>query len=70
MADVDSDGLCKLEKKVNYYLVKLLSMNAINEDEFNLLKPMDSSYPDLYGLPKLHKPYTPPTSNSINVSFT
>ncbi|CAH8588028.1 unnamed protein product [Schistosoma mattheei] len=70
LADVDFDGLRKLEKKVNSNLVKLLNMNAINKDEFNLLKPMGSAYPNLYGLPKIHKPNTPSTSNSIYVSVT
>ncbi|VDO98135.1 unnamed protein product [Schistosoma margrebowiei] len=59
LADVDFDGLRKLKKKVNSNLVKLLNMNAINKDEFNLLKPMGSAYPNLYGLPKIHKPNTP-----------
>ncbi|CAH8662813.1 unnamed protein product [Schistosoma rodhaini] len=59
MADVDSDGLHKLEKKVNSNLTKLLNMNAIDKDEFHLLKPMGSVYPHLYGLPKIHKPNIP-----------
>ncbi|VDP48079.1 unnamed protein product [Schistosoma margrebowiei] len=59
LTDVDFDGLRKLEKKVNSNLVKLLNMNVINKDEFNLLKPMGSAYPNLYGLPKIHKPNTP-----------
>ena len=59
MADFDSDGLHKLEKKVNSNLTKLLNMNAIDKDEFHLLKPMGSVYPHLYGLPKIHKPNIP-----------
>lgn len=40
MADVDSDGLCKLERKINSNLMKLPKINAVNKKEFNLLEPL------------------------------
>ena len=55
MTDVDSDGLRKLEKKVDSNIMKLLEMNAINKDELNSLKSMGPVYPDSYGLPRIYK---------------
>lgn len=56
MPDAEFGGLSKLEGKINSTLVKLLHMNIIGREEFNLLKPIGSEYRHLHGLPKIHKP--------------
>lgn len=70
MFDVDTDRLRKLRRKVNSNLMKLLNMNTINKEEFNLLKHMSSVYFSLYGLPKTHKLNNALRFISINVSIT
>ncbi|CAH8820668.1 unnamed protein product, partial [Trichobilharzia szidati] len=55
IADVPSDDIRKLEGKVNSHLVKLRGLDVIDKQEFNSLKPMGSDFPNLYGLPKIHK---------------
>lgn len=52
IADVDSDGLRKLERKVDQNLRKLLEKNAVKKDELNLLNSMGS---DQQGPLKVHK---------------
>ncbi|VDO81023.1 unnamed protein product [Schistosoma margrebowiei] len=49
----------KLESRVKSNLLKLLKMNVINNEEFNILKPSGSVLPNLYELPKIHKPNIP-----------
>lgn len=55
IADVDSDGLRKLERKVDQNLRKLLEKNAVKKDELNLLNSMGSVYSDQQGPLKVHK---------------
>uniref|UniRef100_A0A5K4F1X7 Reverse transcriptase domain-containing protein n=1 Tax=Schistosoma mansoni TaxID=6183 RepID=A0A5K4F1X7_SCHMA len=60
LQDVSSNiNVRKLESRVKSNLLKLLKMNVINNEEFNILKPSGSVLPNLYGLPKIHKPNIP-----------
>ncbi|VDP97513.1 unnamed protein product [Trichobilharzia regenti] len=55
IADVPSDDIRKLEGKETSHLVKIQGMDIIDKEEFNPLKAMGSDFPNLYGLPKIHK---------------
>ncbi|VDQ09533.1 unnamed protein product [Trichobilharzia regenti] len=55
VADVPLDDIRKLEGKATSHLVKLRGMDVIDKHEFNSLKPMGYDFPNLYGLPKIHK---------------
>ncbi|VDP99300.1 unnamed protein product [Trichobilharzia regenti] len=55
IADVPSDDIRKLEGKLTSHLVKLRGIDVIDKQEFNSLKPMGSDFPNLHGLPKIHK---------------
>ncbi|CAH8858666.1 unnamed protein product [Trichobilharzia szidati] len=55
IADVPSDDIRELVGKVTSRLVELRGMVVIDKQEFNSLKPMVSDYPNLCGLPKIHK---------------
>ncbi|CAH8499563.1 unnamed protein product [Schistosoma haematobium] len=60
LQDVSSNiNVRKLESRVKSNLLKLLKMNVINNEEFKILKPSGSVLPNLYGLPKIHKPNIP-----------
>ena len=49
------DKIDKVEKEINKFLKHLLFKNEIDENLFNLIKPVGSVTPRLYGLPKIHK---------------
>ncbi|CAH8571709.1 unnamed protein product [Heterobilharzia americana] len=57
--DCSSEDVQLLQGTVTANLVKLLEMNVITSQKFALLKPTESRFPHLYGLPKVHKPNNP-----------
>ncbi|VDP97719.1 unnamed protein product [Trichobilharzia regenti] len=50
-ASVSSDDI----RKVTSRPLEHHGMDVIDKQEFNSLKPMGSDFPNLYGLPKIHK---------------
>ena len=49
------DNVNKVENEITKFLKQLLDNKEITEDIFNLVKPVGSITPRMYGLPKIHK---------------
>ena len=49
------DRTIKIETEICHHLKRVMELNEISENEFNILKPIGSSRPRMYGLPKIHK---------------
>ena len=49
------DRIVKIETETCHHLKRVMELNEILENEFNILKPFGSSRPRMYGLPKIHK---------------
>ena len=56
---LNRDPTSSLPSKLDRILKKLLKDNLINRDIFNSCRVLHPRPPQLYGLPKLHKPNTP-----------
>ena len=53
------DNINKVEDEIVKILKNLLYTKEINEDIYNLVKPVGSITPRMYGLPKIHKKDVP-----------
>ena len=53
------DRTLKIETELQHYLKGLLESDEISESNLRFLKPVGSSRPRMYGLPKIHKPSCP-----------
>ena len=53
------DRTIKIETELQQYLKGLLERDEISESNFRFLKPVGSSRPRMYGLPKIHKSSCP-----------
>ena len=53
------DRTIKIETELQQYLKGLLEQDEIPESNFRFLKPVGSSRPRMYGLPKIHKSSCP-----------
>ena len=53
------DNIDKVEMEIIKFLKQLLFKNEISDSLFNLIKPVGSVTPRLYGLPKIHKENIP-----------
>ena len=51
----ERDRTIKIETEVCHHLKRVMELNEISENEFNILKPIGSSRPRMDGLPKIHK---------------
>ena len=51
----DNLTACKLEKRICQKLKKLVNKNEFSHENYNLIRPVGSIRPCLYGLPKLNK---------------
>ena len=51
----DNLTIVKLEKKIIQILKDLVDKNELSQEHYNLIRPVGSIRPRLYGLPKLHK---------------
>ena len=65
---VKTNPIPKLEKKVNELLKELWVKEEINKTGYDRLRNTYSATPQLYGLPKIHKPEVPlrPIVSSID----
>ena len=51
----DNLTIVKLEKRTIQILKDLVDKNELSQENYNLIRPVGSIRPRLYGLPKLHK---------------
>ena len=49
------DRIIKIGAEICHHLKRVLEVNEISENKFNILKRIGSSRPRMYGLPKIHK---------------
>ena len=69
------DGTIKIETEIchHLHLKRVIELNEISENEFNILKPIGSSRPIIYGLLKIHKagcPLRPILSMSGSLQYS
>ena len=53
------DKTAKLERKLQKRLLELVNSKVLTNEVYDWIRPTGSQRPQMYGLPKIHKPNVP-----------
>ena len=60
LGDVETqDKTAKLERKLQKRLLELVNSKVLTNEVYDRIRPTGSQRPQMYGLPKIHKPNVP-----------